>query len=500
MERATQKQPHSTATTVVQRNQIITQTKPFSSVSSVPLTSTPYQSTPNRNGRNTNYDINNITIAEANTDMDIGRNCCAPDILCESTGFAMSPISHNQISNDLDGYDDQTLRLNLNVSELTTHGQEQFLRSANTISIFSENETTDNGISNCYYTEDIIEVLSEHGSASFPAYEESPNSSLKSEGSFTTLGRIFQDNDEPKDIGDIVIHQRYADDTDLTENNRKTLSSHAYISKADFTRSAYRQSLGNVSLDVARKANWDNTTTHFKKSFTLPRKIKMNHKSQNGKACLQNDDDMKKSDTFIVNDYSQMQTPIVLRQEAPVNNGNSKDSIDEFTTWGNSYEFRTTRQDIACDDDFLPHSDDDSNSVCDIDEYTLTVTSETTTEAKDDLGENTSISSNFENELESDSAEVESTNKQLTHTMRNRSDSFIVAVSGSIFEDDVKEQTDNITAMASYLDAERVYCNYGFREDESSIATGSRDSSHVQPHITNTAQNECSAIDVMAFF
>ncbi|KAH3696783.1 hypothetical protein DPMN_084271 [Dreissena polymorpha] len=54
--------------------------------------------------------------------------------------------------------------------------------------------------------------------------------------------------------------------------------------------------------------------------------------------------------------------------------------------------------------------------------------------------------------------------------------------------------------MASYLDAERVYCNYGFREDESSMATRSRDSSHVQPHSTYTAQNECSAIDVMAFF
>ncbi|KAH3696782.1 hypothetical protein DPMN_084259 [Dreissena polymorpha] len=49
-----------------------------------------------------------------------------------------------------------------------------------------------------------------------------------------------------------------------------------------------------------------------------------------------------------------MQTPIVLLQEAPVNNGDSKDSIDDFTSWSNSYEYRTTRQDIACDDDFCP--------------------------------------------------------------------------------------------------------------------------------------------------
>ncbi|KAH3696772.1 hypothetical protein DPMN_084249 [Dreissena polymorpha] len=84
--------------------------------------------------------------------------------------------------------------------------------------------------------------------------------------------------------------------------------------------------------------------------------------------------------------------------------------------------------------------------------------------------------------------------------MRNRSDSFIVAVSGSVFEDDVKEQTDNITAMASDLDAERVYCNYGFHEDEPSMATRSTDSSHVQLHSTNTAQNECGPFDVIAFF
>ncbi|KAH3696771.1 hypothetical protein DPMN_084248 [Dreissena polymorpha] len=349
-ERATPKQPHCTPTPVVQRSQIITQTKHFSSVSSEPMTSTSYQSTQNRNDRNTNYNINNITIAEANNDMDIGHNCCAPDMLCESARFAMSPISHKQMSNDLDCYSDQTLKLN--VSELTTHGQEQFLRTANAISIFSYNDTTDNGISNCYYIEDIIEVLSEHGSASFPAYEASPNSSLKVRPLLQRSEEYFKIMMNQR-ILKILLYTRDMQNTDLTENNRKTVSSNAHISKADFTRSAYRQSFGNVSLDVARKANWDNTTTHFKKSFSLPRKIKMKHTSQNGKACLQNDDDTKITDTFIVNNYSQIQLPIVLRQETAVNNGCSKDSIGEFTTCSNSDEFRS-RQDIACDDVFCP--------------------------------------------------------------------------------------------------------------------------------------------------
>ena len=373
----------------------------------VRISSTPYHPfKAYRIERNLNCSIFNERLEQAAKD----DRHITPDVLNESTGFALSPIVSRNIDFKPEKPESSISYLD---DVIETHNDEKH-----------GNETTDDGVSNCYKTADMVDILSEVDTkhADFERIDNEAVNTLgvktlykdytdgdidsvldRSDDSVVKFEAQLQIKDETNDKEGVSDDREDLDDNKDKSNNR-TCDSDDSLSILKFMNVDFSvvsadvgeaSKLNNVSEEsLARNSDISinkfsllrspatKTSTEFSvshptrltKAYSLPhRSRKQKRNNLNKVNSLSNLD--RKNEVRVI---TQPTGEHLQKWNRSINSRSS----ENFSSDQNSYTTAIDIESTTSDDhaSISSRTTNASDTICDIDEFTLTVTSDATTE------------------------------------------------------------------------------------------------------------------------
>lgn len=431
----------------------------------------------------------------------------APDVICENTGIVMSPI-RKPVSG-------------INMTNDNSNTEEAFDNPD--IVIHELNEETDNGLSNCYNTEDIIEVLesSREYSESDYVYEADQANAEKVRNiqpeNMCVENGIKHVEDKGEWTGD-----EYVDYLDKTEDgpsrdNLKTdrmSSASSPVDKNEYCK-------GKLESDnKSEKAEVE--AIKERKPFLLrsPLKHELDNKSLTNieATCVDNIGTVRKSYSLPYRSKPRVRSDLENKR-----GGNHHDiSTNTVQTPGGIVSHIPWIPSTNVDRPASAQSQSTHPAlfVCDVEEYTLTTSEAETESGKDDVRTNANNSDGIPNidtvsEQEWELSAHNDINLQNSGSFRTqsrkqplRSDSFLEAVSGERGMGRVESETLSLNIRTveglEDTDIEEQYLNYGYELDECEGKDVTKELNDLQEDdcgdLTVAEQSAHGTVDVVVYF